>query len=53
MEDLHDGNRIVVKNRGDIFRGELVCCVGDEQTCLSHRTVTNHDTPRGRRIGLV
>ena len=43
--DLHDSNRIIIKDRGDVFGGKLVCCVGDEQTCLSHRTVTNHDTP--------
>ena len=46
-QDLHDSNRIIIKDRGDVFGGKLVCCVGDEQTCFSHSTVSNHDTPEG------
>lgn len=49
--DLHDSNRIVVEDRRNIFRGEFVCCVRDEQTCLSHSTVSNHDTPGQRELG--
>ena len=46
LSHLHDSNRIIIENRGDVFGGKLVCCVGDEQTCFSHGTVSNHDTPK-------
>lgn len=49
--DLHHGHGVVVKDGGDIFRRELVGCVRDEQTGLSHSTVPNHDTP-GQRNGV-
>lgn len=42
--NLHDSHGVVVKDGGDIFRGELVGCVGDEQTGLSDSTVPHHDT---------
>lgn len=43
--DLHHGHGVVVKDGGDIFRGELVGCVGDEQAGLADCTVPHHDTP--------
>lgn len=46
--DLHHGHGVVVEDGGDIFGGELVGCVGDEQASLTHGTVTDHDTPRRR-----
>ena len=41
---LHDCHRIVVKDSRDIFRGELVCGVGYQQTCLANCTITHHHT---------
>jgi hypothetical protein len=43
----HDGDGVVVEDGGDIFRGELVGGVTDEQTCLANGTVADYDTPRG------
>lgn len=49
--DKHDSDSIVVKDRGDIFRWEFVCCVADEQTCLSYSSITNnHTSARGLAI---
>ena len=48
--DLHHGHGVVVEHGGDIFGGELVGCVGNEQARLSHGTVTDHDTPE-EKIG--
>ena len=45
--DLHHGHGVVVEDGRDIFRGELVGCVRDEQAGLSHSTVPHHDTPGG------
>lgn len=42
---LHDSDRIVVEDRRDIFRGELVGGVTDEKTCLADSTVTDNDAP--------
>jgi hypothetical protein len=44
--DLHDGDGIVVEDGRDIFGGELVCCVRDQKTGLSHGTISDDDTPR-------
>lgn len=46
MGGSHDGDGVVVKYSGDIFRGELVGGVTDEQTCLANGTVADYDTPR-------
>lgn len=42
---LHHSHGVVVENRGDILRGELVGCVRDEQAGLSDCTVPHHNTP--------
>lgn len=39
--DVHDRDSIVIEDCGNVFRGELVCRVADEKTCLSDRTVTD------------
>lgn len=41
----HNGHGVVVEDGRDIFRGELVCRVADEETCLADGTVTDDDTP--------
>ena len=41
--DLHNGHGIVVKDGGDIFRGELVCRVAYEEASLADSTVTDYD----------
>lgn len=38
---LHDSDGVVVKYCGNVFGGELVGSVTDEQTCLAHSTVTD------------
>ena len=48
--DLHHGHGVVVEHGGDIFGGELVGCVGNEQAGLSNGAVTDHDTPE-EKIG--
>lgn len=45
-EDLHHRHRIVIEDCRDIFRGEFVGGVGDEQAGLANCTVTNDNTPR-------
>lgn len=44
--DVHNGDSIVIEDCRDIFRGELVRRVADEQTCLSDRTVTDDNAPK-------
>lgn len=44
-EGSHDGDGVVIEDGGDIFRGELVGGVADEQTCLSDSTVADDDAP--------
>jgi hypothetical protein len=41
----HNGDGVVVEDCGDIFRGELVCGVANEKTCLADRTVADDDAP--------
>jgi len=43
----HNGNRIVVEDSGDIFRGELVGGVTDKKARLADSTVTDHHTSVG------
>lgn len=43
--NLHHSHGVVVEDGRDIFRGELVGCVRDEQAGLSYSTVPHHDTP--------
>ena len=40
----HDGNGIIVEDGRDVFRGELVGGVADEQARLADGTVTDDDT---------
>ena len=42
-DDLHDSDGIVVKDGGDVFGGELVGRVADQETCLPDSTVANDD----------
>lgn len=41
--DLHDSDGIVVKDGGDVFGGELVGRVADQETRLPDSTVANDD----------
>jgi hypothetical protein len=43
---LHDGDCIVIENRGYVFGREFVGSVADEQASLANRTVTDHDTSK-------
>jgi len=43
--DVHNSNSIVIEDRRNVFRGELVRRVTDEKTCFTDRTVTNYHTP--------
>lgn len=45
-EDLHHRHRIVIEDCRDIFRGEFVGGVRDEQARLANSTVTNDNTSR-------
>lgn len=51
----HHRDRIVVEDRGYIFRGELVRRIADEKTRLSYSTVTDYYTPAGKasRLALI
>ena len=40
----HDGNGIVIEDGRDIFGGEFVGRVTDEETSLSHSTITDNHT---------
>lgn len=44
-EYSHYRHCIIIKDCRDIFRGEFVGGVRDEQARLSHCTVTNNNTP--------
>jgi hypothetical protein len=40
----HDSNGIVIEDGWDIFGGEFVGRVTDEETSLSHSTITDNHT---------
>jgi hypothetical protein len=42
--DLHNSNRIVIEDSRDIFGREFVRSIGDEETGLSNRTITDDHT---------
>lgn len=42
--DLHDSNGIIVEYSGNVFRGEFVGGVADQQACFPNRTVADHHT---------
>ncbi len=43
--DLHNGDRIVVEDCWDIFRGEFIGGIGDEEARLADSTVADYDAP--------
>lgn len=43
LPDIHDGHGIVVKDGGNVFRGEFVGGVAYEQACFPNGTVTDHN----------
>lgn len=43
----HYSDGVVVENRRNIFRGELVRSIADEKTCLADGTITDDDAPVG------
>jgi hypothetical protein len=43
--DSHHRHRIVVKDGGYVFGGELVGGVADKQACLAHGTISHDHTP--------
>ena len=49
----HDCDSIVVEDGRDIFGGEFVCRIADEETCLADGTVTDHHAPIGFQGSLV
>lgn len=44
--NLHDSDRIVVEDRRDIFGGELVCRIRNQQTRFPDCTVPNNNTSK-------
>jgi hypothetical protein len=48
--NLHDSNSIIVEDSRNIFRREFICCVADQETCLSDSTVADYDTPEDEDI---
>lgn len=52
-KDVHDSNGIVIEDGRDVFRGEFVGRVADEETCLADSTVTDDDTPAGGSRALA
>lgn len=49
---LHDSYSIVVKDRGHIFRGELVRCIGYQETSFADSTVANHHASGERQLAI-
>lgn len=45
-----DNTSISATHRGDVFRGELVGGVGDQQAGLSHCTITHYHTLYGLHL---
>lgn len=48
----HNSHRIVVEDRGHVFRRELVGSVGDQEAGFSNSTVTNHHAPNGSNLSI-
>jgi len=48
--DSHDCNRIVVKDCRDIFRGEFVGGVTNEEAGLANRTIANNNASVGKNL---
>jgi hypothetical protein len=44
MENLHNSDSIVIKNGRDVFGGEFVCRIADQETGLADSTVTDDHT---------
>jgi len=49
----HDGNGVVVEHGGNIFRGEFVSRVADEEACFANGTVTDDNTSIGVELALL
>lgn len=49
--DSHHRDGVVIEDSRNIFGGELVCCVADEEASLSNGTVADDDAPRSTRSG--
>ena len=49
--DIHNRDGIVVEDCRHVFRGELVCRVADEKTCLANRTVADDHAPKTQLLG--
>ena len=45
MGSSHNGDGVVVEYCWDIFRGEFVCGVADEETSLADGTVADDNAP--------
>jgi hypothetical protein len=43
-DDIHHRDGIIIKNGRNVFRGELVCCVTDEEASLSYSTIADDNT---------
>jgi hypothetical protein len=48
--DSHHSNGIVIEDGWDVFGGELVGGVANEQTGLAHGTITDDHTPAHRNV---
>ena len=51
--DLHNSDSIVVKDCWDVFRGKLVRCIRDKQTCFTDSTVPDHNTPSSMSVSTM
>ena len=49
-EDLHHCHCVVIEDRRDVFRRELVGCVANQKACLADRTVADYDTSAPRMV---
>lgn len=45
LQNVHYGDGIVIEDGRDIFGGELVRSIADEEACLSDSTITDNHTP--------
>lgn len=41
---LHDRDSVIIKDGWDVFGGEFVCCVGDEQAGFAYGAIADDDT---------